>query len=153
MKVKSYIKVQASAFNSKGIQIGKSLLALNEINIMHQKPQQALRGQIILFDNKKPISFVSDGVLIASAFGSSGYFQSCTRKKFNKGLAVALVNPVRLWKPKIYSSIKENQKIKVIVNRRHGLLYADNSEEIIKLDVGDFVLSSRSKECAYFIEI
>lgn len=153
IKVKEYDKIQGQAYYSHGLPKGQVAVALNELSVHHQRPQQALRGNVMVNGKDVVPLFVADGVLVATAYGSSGYFYSCTRKKFSKGIGIALVNPVRRTKPVMIKEAKKSLKIRITLSRRHGLFYADNSMHSVHLDEGDYVDVRPSEQKALFVQI
>ena len=60
----------------------KKIVALNEINIHHKLPTKAIRFYI-KFGKNKIINLIGDGVIIATPFGSTGYYKSVGGKFFS----------------------------------------------------------------------
>ena len=124
-KLKELVKLQANVN-------GKKIIALNDINV-HYQPPEALR--FFVYVNGKRINgeFIGDGVVVSTPFGSSAYFNSITRKKFDKGIGIAFNNITRFQKPKIVS---ESSKVVVEIARGRGVVVADNQKPI-KIRAGD----------------
>ena len=141
-KIVNFMKIQAFVK-------GKKIVALNDINI-HYKPPRAVR--INLEVNNKTIAkeVIGDGVIISTPYGSSGYFQSITRKTFKKGIGIAFNNPVKKIKEKV---IQQNSVVKVKVVRGPAVMCADCNKKIILLKTGDVVKIKKYNQFAKILEI
>ncbi|MBU5678590.1 MAG: hypothetical protein QXJ96_01495 [Candidatus Aenigmatarchaeota archaeon] len=122
----------------------KSLIAINDVNI-HYIPPSALR--FILKIDGRVISkeIIGDGIVIATPFGSNGYFKSITRKSFEKGIGIAFNNPTKILKPLI---IDEKSIIDVIIRRGVAYVAVDNNPKLIRITQGDSIKVKASKQKA-----
>ncbi len=126
------------------------LLALNEIQLHNKKPTVALRFSIKAGAIKES-NVIGDGLIIATPFGSTGYYKSVVGKTFKKGIGVAFNNAHNLNKKGFV--VDEKTKINVKILREQGWLIRDNDEIFIDLKPGDTFKVYTSKEKAKFIEI
>ncbi|HOZ80604.1 MAG TPA: NAD(+)/NADH kinase [Candidatus Woesebacteria bacterium] len=102
---------------------------LNEFNIHTQNPQSALR--FIYRFNQQAYSeeIIGDGLVIATPFGSTGYFKSITQTVFYQGIGIAFNNPT---KPHTNQIINDNSIIEIKITRGPAILCGDNHfQEII----------------------
>lgn len=126
----------------------KKLVALNEIQIHNKNPSVALRFSLEI-NNKKYENLIGDGVIIATPFGSTGYYRSAGGKKFKKGIGIVLNNLYNKGKKNFI--VNENSKIKIKVERENAWLIRDNDENFIDLKSADEVFVNLSKEKANFL--
>ena len=89
-------------------------------------------------------------MLISTPYGSTGYFGSVVRKKFEKGLGLAFNNPVKKIKNRI---LNDKSVVNVKVLRGPGTLTVDCSKEIIKLKTGDIIRIKKSGKYAKLIQL
>ena len=129
----------------------KKLIGLNEIGIHHGIPTKAIR--LMLKVNGKIIEnqVIGDGLLVATPYGSTGYFYSISRKKFSKGLGIAFNNSVNINRKNVI--VNDNSMIEVKILRGKGLMTADENEKMIPLKIGDTITIRKSKGKARIIEL
>ena len=145
-KIVEFYKVEA-IYNTK------KLIGLNEVQIRNKLPIEALRFSVKI-NGKVLRNVVADGILVATPFGSTGYFSSMGGRKFNKGLGVCLNNPYfPKDKRKKCMIVSEKKKIYVKINYGDAYLAADNNRNIISLRIGDKVLVRKSDEKARVIKV
>ncbi|MXR52439.1 hypothetical protein GRX03_12590 [Halovenus sp. WSH3] len=78
-----------------GKQLTDEFRALNEISLHHQSPVLAatfaVRIDDVGFSRRFP-ELIGDAVLVATPFGSTGYFKAITKQTFTDGLGIAFNN-------------------------------------------------------------
>jgi len=74
--------------------------------------------------------FIGDGLVVATPFGSTGYYRSITDSYFELGIGIAFNNSTEQADSLV---VKEQRQIKVLITRGPALLYADNQTKIINL--------------------
>jgi NAD+ kinase len=130
---------------------GKKYLSLNEVQVHNATPIKAIRfsiymGSLPLFEN-----IVGDGAVIATPFGSSGYFSSIGGEKFSKGIGIGLNNPFNVKLKPIVIDSGFNPEIFIEILRDDGLLLFDNDENMITVKGGDEIKVETSKMAAKFV--
>lgn len=145
-KIKEEMKVEIIVNDD----MNKKLIGLNEVGIHHKIPTKALRLRIKVNGKIIEDEQISDGLIVATPYGSTAYFYSICRKKFSKGLGIAIKNPSR---GKVCIIVGENSIIEVEVLRGFGLVAADNNETMFEVTAGDKILIKKSNGKAKIIEI
>jgi NAD+ kinase len=127
------------------------LTALNEVQVHTKLPIRAIRFSVSV-DGKKYENLVGDGVIVATPFGSTGYYMVTGGSEFKQGIGISFNN---LYGRKIPSFVvPEDSVVKITMDRDTALLLADNNdEEYFELDKGDVVTIKKSKEKARFIRV
>jgi NAD+ kinase len=145
-KIVEFFKVEAIVNNKK-------LIGLNEVQIRNKLPIEALRFNVRI-NGKSIENVVADGIIVATPFGSTGYYSSAGGKKFKNGLGICLNNPHNI-REKSKRCIVVNDRKKILVRIIHGEAYlaADNSRNIIGLRGGDEVRIKKSEEKARVIKV
>jgi NAD+ kinase len=127
---------------------GKKLVGLNEIQVHLKLPIYAVRFSLSA-DGKEYNNLIGDGVIVATPFGSTGYYAATGGKPFKKGIGVSFNN---LHNRKVESFVvPEDTVVKLAVSRGPAWLLADNNEEFIELDAGDAMSVRKSGGIANFI--
>ncbi len=128
----------------------QKVVALNEIQIHNKLPTRAIRFSMQV-DEKKFDDLIGDGVITATPYGSTAYYQSTGGIPFEAGIGISFNN---LFLKKVSSFIvSDNSVIKIKIGRGPALLIADNSEKFIELKDGDVVEVKKCEEKAQFIKI
>jgi NAD+ kinase len=128
---------------------GKKYLSLNEVQIHNASPIKAIRFSIYMDSLPLFENIIGDGAVIATPFGSSGYFSSIGGEKFSKGIGIGLNNPFNVkFKPIV---IDDSPEIYIEILRDNGLLLFDNNENIITVKRGDKIKVETSKNAAKFV--
>ena len=127
---------------------GKRLVGLNEIQVHLKMPIYAVRFSLSV-DGKMYRDLVGDGVIVASPFGSTGYYEATGGKCFKSGIGVSFNN---LHRNKVESFVvPEDSVIQLSISRGPAWLLADNNEDFIELDAGDKMTVRKSRSVANFI--
>lgn len=127
---------------------GKKLQAINDIVIRNKKIYHAIRFD--LFAKKKYKNIISDGVIVATPYGSSGYFYSASGKKFKNGIGLVINNPTSPMKPIL---LGKKSKIEIKVNREAGEVTADSIKKVISVKAGDKITVKVSKKVAKMVKV
>lgn len=150
-KVKKGLYKIIEFYKVEAIYNNKKLVGLNEVQIRNKLPIEALRFNLKVND-KTLENVIADGVVIATPFGSTGYFSSLGGKKFKKGLGICLNNPYYPRDRKAKCMIvDEKKKIYVKINYGDAHLAADNNRNLIIIKAGDEVTIRKSEEKAKVI--
>jgi NAD+ kinase len=128
-KIQKEMKLEAEAG-------GVRLLGLNEVQVHAKLPIHAVRFSVSI-DGKKFDDLVGDGVIVATPFGSTGYYFATGGERFERGIGISFNN---LHNKRIGSFVvSENSLVKLRVNRGPAWLLADNNESFVELNAGDAV--------------
>jgi len=125
-----------------------SVQALNEVQVHNHNPLHAVRGTVRAAG--RTVGFIGDGVIVATSFGSTGYFHSVSRQTFDNGMGIAFNNPVRPIPPLFLN--KANPQASITMERHNGLFLCDNSPDTFVLEAGDTVQAVLSKNKARFVK-
>ena len=129
---------------------GKKLVGLNEIQVHLKLPIYAVRFSLSV-DGKKFEDLIGDGVIVATAFGSTGYYKATGGKRFTKGIGISFNN---LHNSEMKSFVvQEDSLVKLTVSRGPAWLLADNNENFIELSAKDTVTIRKSESVANFIYV
>jgi len=129
---------------------GKKLVGLNEIQIHPRLPIHAVRFSLSV-DGKEFEDLVGDGVIVATPFGSTGYYKATGGKRFAKGIGISFNN---LHNRNMEGFVvPEDSAVKLTVSRGPAWLLADNNENLIELRAKDAVTIRKSESTANFIYV
>ncbi len=125
--VKKYDKVEV-------IVKGKRMVAMNEISVRNKDPRNALRFTLQTSRKHGIGIIIGDGVVVATPFGSTGYFHSITRRSFKSGLGIALNNATKEIKPMM---VNKDTKVVVTIKRGDAHVCADNNPQMLTIKQGE----------------
>jgi NAD+ kinase len=103
-------------------------------------PTSGVRYRVWIDGKEFGAEIVGDGVVVATPFGSTGYYRSITRGIFRVGLGVAFNNTTEQVDHMV---LAEEAEIRVLVTRGPAVAAADNCLKTIPLEDGDEVLIRR----------
>ncbi len=127
---------------------GERLVGLNEIQIHLKLPIYAVRFSLSA-DGKEHKELIGDGVIVATPFGSTGYYNATGGESFEKGIGISF-NNLHNKNAKSFV-VPEDLVVKLTVTRGPAWLLADNNENFVELDAGDAVTVRKSESVANFI--
>lgn len=126
----------------------KAFIAMNDINL-HYIPPRAVRFSLEVNNELIDNEVISDGLIVSTGFGSTGYFHSVSRKSFSKGYGIAINNATAPMEP----IIVENLTVEAKILRGPAVLVADCQDKSIPLRDKDVVLVRSYKGKAKVIQI
>jgi NAD+ kinase len=129
---------------------GKKLVGLNEIQVHLKLPIYAVRFSLSV-NGTEYDELIGDGVIIATAFGSTGYYKATGGERFEKGIGISFNNLHNIRAENFV--VKEDSVVKLVIIRGPAWLLADNNEDFVDLDAGDAVTVRRSESVANFIYV
>lgn len=139
LQLKEYRKLESTI-------LYKNFYALNDFVIRNSNPTHTIRFRTSETDDKL---LIGDGIVLATAFGSTGYFKSIADKIFNKGFGLAFNNITEKLSPII---LKSDSSIKFILARGKATLSFDNNPDIFVLDEGSEIIFKLSDQIAKIYE-
>src|SRR3989344_6875774 len=129
---------------------GKELLAMNDITVHNGDPRHAIRYKFAINGKFIGHEVIGDGVVISTPFGSTGYYRSITDSFFEVGIGLAFNNSTE---QSDHMVIRDNKEIILTVTRGPAVVYADNQENNIILQVGDTITIKKSKEVTRIVRV
>jgi NAD+ kinase len=129
---------------------GKELLAINDIAVHNTDPRHAIRYKFSINGKLFAHEVIGDGVVVATPFGSTGYYRSITDSFFEVGIGLAFNNSTE---QSDHMVLKEDSKIKLEITRGPAVVFADNQEDKIILEVGDIIELEKSNEVAKIVRV
>lgn len=124
------------------------LVAVNDIVLRNQNPTVALRFQVAIDDRVVAEGVRGDGLVVATPFGSTGYYHSVTRSCFDRGWAVGFNNSIEPRQPLLLSN-RDRLEVKII--RTCAQLAADNDPMIFEIQESETVEVSPSSQFARLV--
>jgi NAD+ kinase len=138
-------RLRAEELAQLALQLGKRrLLALNDVVLRNDGPATAVRIRVSA-PGLESGEITGDGVVIATPFGSTGYFRSITRTTVPDGLGVAFNNCTEPLEPLQFAA---NGPVEVRVLRGPAVLVRDNDPRIIPMRDGHAFVVSLATEHA-----
>ena len=137
-KVVCVRKLRAEIF--RGGKKVASFTGANDIVIRNSEPYHALRFSVSVGKSKG--SFIGDGLVASTFFGSTGYFRSVSGKSFKRGFGFALNNPT-VRKGPFHSN---TGLAEFSLGRNGAVACADNGKGVFLMRAGDVAKFSKSKE-------
>lgn len=136
-----------------GTALGGEFDALNEIGLHHSSPTLAAVFAVRVRDRGETVAFeglVGDGVVVATPFGSTGYYRSITGGQFTHGIGVAFNNVHTPVETPTHVSVSAEATVEIeLLGSDHAsdaVLTCDNSPTVHDLEVGRPVEIRQSDE-------
>ena len=115
---------------------GRTVAGINDVCVGKQNITSAVRFRLWFNNKLHKNQIVGDGLVIATPFGSTGYYRNITRSSFHLGLGVAFNNSSV---PLDHLVVPESTSIRIEILRGPAVLLADNSPDRVELEKGQFV--------------
>ncbi len=122
----------------------RALVGTNDVIVRNSLPTEAVRFKVSI-NGKNIGSFIGDGLVVSTAYGSGGYFSSIARENFENGIGIAFSNITEETEP-IYLS--GDKKIEIEIIRGPAVLVADNNRDFVNLENGDKIMVEQTDEVA-----
>ncbi len=129
--------------------VGKRCKAVNDVVIRNKMQQEALRFSVKIPGRINETLLIGDGLIIATPFGSSGYFLAVARKTFTRGIGIAFNNIHN--KSMLPVQIRSGDII-VKILRGKALVTADNDRKTIVIRERQSVIIRKAREKARIID-
>lgn len=124
--------------------------ALNDVSVHNTDPRRAMRYRLLVNGLEVGDQIIGDGIVVATPFGSTGYYRSITDSFFELGIGLAFNNSTEQFDHMV---LKEDSKIDLEVTRGPAQIYADNHKEVIELTDGDKVHIEKSDQYAQIVNV
>lgn len=142
-----------------GTQLRREFTAVNEVSVHHSSPTLAAVLTMQIQDGDDHYEFdriVGDGVLVATPFGSTAYYQSITNGTFSEGLGVAFNNVHTPVETPDYLVLSSDAVVEVemleSVHASSAVLTRDNAEETYELAVDEPIEIRQADESVEILE-
>ena len=112
---------------------GDKLCGINDITLGRRMASSAIRYRIWVNGELLLSQVVADSLIVATPFGSTGYYQSITRGNFLSGIGLAFNNSMDLLG---YTVVPEDASIAIQLLRGPAGMVADNDPRQLELDTG-----------------
>src|SRR5262245_55768173 len=96
---------------------GRELIGVNDIVVRNTLPTYALRFRLVVGNRYYLDELIGDGIVVATAFGSSAYFYSIARQTFSRGLGIAFNNMTNHTDPLLLAG---HERLQLTVNGRQA---------------------------------
>lgn len=128
---------------------GHTAIATNDIIIRNSSPMHALRFNVLVNGKQITKDEIGDGVVVATPFGSTGYYHSITRESFHAGIGIALNNTVRQ-----HHAIITDESATIQVRIERGEAYVtDDTQILLKVKNGAIINVKQSQQTATIIHL
>jgi len=127
---------------------GREITAMNDIVLHNDDPRHAIRYQCSINGTQVGNELIGDGIVVATPFGSSGYYRSITDSVFEVGFGVAFNNSTEQVDHVV---VRESSEIRCVIRRGPAELYADNQREKIVLRAGGEIVIRRAASVARLV--
>jgi len=111
-----------------------SLTALSDIIVHNQDPRTAIRYNITIDDTPIEHEIVGDGIVIATPFGSTGYYRSITGSYFYTGFGLAINNSTEQFD---HIVLQSDGTVTITITRGPAGVFADNQDQWFELAEGN----------------
>lgn len=129
---------------------GNTIVGMNDITVHNADPRHAIRYELSVNDKKIGGKIIGDGVVVATPFGSTGYYRSITDSYFELGMGIAFNNSTE---QSDHIVVKEDSVVRITIARGPAIVYVDNREERITLEEGDVVMIRKSNKVAKILRV
>ena len=128
-----------------------TLIGLNDIAVHNNDPRHAIRYRLdISGQGDLSHEIIGDGIVVATPFGSTGYYRSITHSFFELGIGLAFNNSTERFDHMV---LRDDTVITVSIVRGPAAVYADNRTDGEVLHGGDSVVIRRSDKAARIIAV
>jgi len=140
-KIKEYRKLEARVN-------GKKYYAMNDVSVRNKLPIHAIRFTVTIGDDVYPL--IGDGAVVATPYGSTGYFYSITKKHFRKGMGLAFNNVTTKTKNRVF---RRGAVVIIKLFRHDAEITIDNDLKILTLKEGQTVTIKKSDLTAKIVRV
>jgi len=128
---------------------GNEFEAMNEFTLRNANQAHAIRFSVLVNGEKKG-DYIGDGVVVATPFGSTGYYHSVSRSSFKKGIGIAFNNTTEKADPIV---LNEDAKVEITLTRGKAFLTRDDDDNVIQVLENDKLEITSSENTAKIVRI
>ncbi len=129
---------------------GRKVYGFNDIIVHNADLRHAIRYRISINGQDIGDEVIGDGVVVATPFGSTGYYRSITRSFFESGIGLAFNNSTE---PIDHMVLREGDVIEMDIKRGPAVAYADNQSDSLDLKEGDRIRVAKSEKSARIVRV
>jgi NAD+ kinase len=122
---------------------GKEFNALNDVSVHNSDPRRAMRYRLLVNGIEVGDQIIGDGIVVATPFGSTGYYRSITDSFFELGIGIAFNNSTE---QSDHMVLRDTSEIRIAIARGPASVYADNQEREIVVGEGSEIVITKSSE-------
>lgn len=124
---------------------GERRTATNDAVVRNRDPRHALRFKLQVNGEAVDDLLIGDGIVVATPFGSTGYYSSVTGGTFERGIGVAFNN---LTEPRGPLHLDDGAEVTLRVVRGEPYLAVDNHPDMPVLEEDDAATICRARQVA-----
>ncbi len=124
------------------------LIGFNEVMVHNRDPRAGIRYTVTINGKKIDKEIIGDGIVVATPYGSTGYYRSITDSFTDVGIGVAFNNSTEQADHMV---LKDDSVIELHISRGPAEVYADNHSECVEINDGDEVLIKKSAKTAKIV--
>jgi len=129
---------------------GHTMEGMSDIVLHNKDPRHALRSRVTINGEVTHHEIIGDGIVVATPFGSTGYYSSITHSFFETGIGLAFNNSIEQSDHMI---LKDDCVIEMEITRGPALVYADNHEKMVDLETGAKIRIEKGKGSARIVTV
>jgi NAD+ kinase len=126
----------------------RRVVGLNEVQVHLKLPYSAIRFGVLV-DGEEFGDLIGDGVVVATPFGSTGYYVATGGEPFEKGIGISFNN--LHWRNVQSFVVPEDSVVELSISRGPAWFLADNYERFVELNAGDSATIKKAEGVARFI--
>lgn len=128
----------------------QSMEAINDIVVHNADPRHAIRYRITIDGVPLGGEIIGDGIVVATPFGSTGYYRSITDSSFQVGIGLAFNNSTE---QSDHVVLREEAIIALSLLRGPATVYADNQERFLEINAGETAHVRTSANVARLVRV
>lgn len=142
-RIEEHTKLEAEAG-------GHKIACVNDFVVRNRTPIHAIRFLLSIDGKQLDGELIGDGAVVSTPFGSTAYYYSITKRKFDRGIGIAFNNLSNEIEHKL---IGENSVIEIQITRGDATFSHDNDTNILILKTGDKIRIRKSHHVARIVKI
>ncbi|MBD3239384.1 MAG: hypothetical protein GF331_02275 [Chitinivibrionales bacterium] len=124
------------------------IVGTNDVVVRNVDPRHALRFRLSVAGAPIDGTLIGDGIVVATPFGSTGYYRSVSGDTFTEGIGIAYNN---LSHPHAADHVRSDVAIELTVVRGMAHVAVDNNERLRTAEPGTVVTVRKADAVARFV--